>query len=448
MLPVIGNLITSDPPKLWVVLAEWLACMVIVLAYPKRRAVWLRCVVAVASFALIAGIQYGLLLQQQGGITAVWFLLMLLSVVAMGTSVALCCEMGVALAVFSTLRALSMAEFAGSLAWQLTFFATDGDEPGVDMAVAAGMLVVCYGLLFPAFFLMERKLGERLDYATFDVTWGEVAVSVGISLFAFVLSNARLVSTSNPFSGTTTSEVFNVRTLAAAGGLICLYAYLFQLAEAHTRKRLDAVNQVLVAQYAQYQQSKENIDIINRKYHDLKQQLDVLRAETDEGKRNGYLDGIEESLKEYGARVVTGNGVLDTVLTSKSSLCAHLDIAMTCVADGSLVDGIDAMDLCTIVGNALDNAIEAEERIAERDRRLINVSLSRLNAFAVFKVANYAPERPELHDGLPVTTKSDRTNHGFGMASMRHCARKYGGDMTVGWRDGWFELQVLIPLAS
>ena len=448
MLPVIGDLITSDPPKLWVVLAEWLACLVMVTSYPQRRPLWVRSVVSVTSFLLITGVQYRMLVQQSIGIMPWWFLLMMLSVAVMWATVALSCEMSVTLSALSSLRALGMAEFAGSFEWQLTFFLTDGDEPGIDPMMTIGVLIVCYGLLFTAFWLAERALQERLDRETFDVTWREVAVSAGIAAFAFILSNMRLVSTSNPFSGSTTSEVFNVRTLAAAGGLICMYAYLFQLAESHTRRRLDAVNQVLVAQYAQYRQSKENIDIINRKYHDLKQQLEVLRAETDEDKREGYLDELESSLKEYGARVVTGNSVLDTVLTSKSSLCAHHDITMTCMADGSLFEGIDAMDLCAIVGNALDNAIEAEERITDHSQRLINVSLSRLNAFAVFKVANYTPEQPVMRAGLPVTTKRDRTDHGFGMASMRHCARKYGGDMTVAWHDGWFELQVLIPLSA
>lgn len=448
MLPVIVDMAESDLPKLWVILAEWLACLVIVLSYPRRRPAWRVAAVFGASFVVIGAIQYGMLQQQYAAITPWWFLLMFLSVVAMGTTVFLCCDVTVRLAAFQTLRALGMAESVASLEWQLTYFAFDNDGPGIDMPTVVGLLVVCYGLMFTLLYLLERKLSGRLDYAALDVEWHELAVAAGISLFSFMLSNMRLVTSSNPFSGSTQSETFNIRTLAAAGGLVCMYAYLFQLAESHTRRRLEAVNQVLITQYAQYQQSKENIDIINRKYHDLKHQLDVLRAEPDAGKREGYLDGIERSLKEYGARIVTGNSVLDTVLTSKSSLCAHLDIAMTCVADGSLFDGIDAMDLCTIVGNALDNAIEAEERIDDPSRRLINVSLSRLNAFVVFKVSNYSPQRPPFQDGLPVTTKRDRLNHGFGMASMRHCARRYGGDMTASWRDGWFSLQVLIPLGG
>lgn len=449
MLPQIGESVISDIPKLWVVFAEWLACMVMIVSYPKyKHVVGVRAGVACVLFLLITGFQYSLLTQQQTSITPWWFMFMLLSVVAMWASIWVCCDMSMGVSVFWTLRALGMAEFAASLEWQLTYFLFSTGGPGIDTEVVLGLLIICYGMLFASFFWVERQLCRRLDYATFETTWSELAVSLGIALFAFLLSNMRLLTSSNPFSGSTMSETFNIRTLASAGGLIFLYAYLFQLAEAHTRKRLDTVNQVLVAQYAQYRQSKENSDIINRKYHDLKHQLEVLRAEPDEHKREGYFDDIERSLKEYGARVVTGNGVLDTVLTSKGLLCAHHNIMMTCVVDGHLADGIDAMDLCTIVGNALDNAIEAEERIKESDKRLINVSLSRRNAFAIFKVSNYAPVEPRFHEGLPETTKDDKANHGFGMASMRHCARKYGGDMTVTWRDGWFELQVLIPLAA
>lgn len=445
MLPDLAAIGTSDIPKLWVVLAEWLACLTMVTAFPKRRSPRRVAVVSVLTFVLIAVIQYGMLVQQDTGeITWRWFSLMGLSVAVMGLGVYASCDMGAKVAAFWTFRALGMAEFTASLAWELTFYLFRDDEP--DPRMVAGLLLICYGLLFGGFRLLEGNLAERLDAGSFSLDWRELAVSVVISLFMFLLSNMRLVTAANPFSGSTLSESFNVRTLASLGGLICLYTHLFQLAEAHTRRRLETVNQVLVAQYAQYRQSKENIDIINRKYHDLKQQIAVLRLENDDDKRQRYLDGMERSLKEYAARIVTGNGVLDTVLTGKSLTCSHRDITMTCVADGSLFDGIDAMDLCTIVGNALDNAIEAEERVEDPSRRLISISLSRLNDFAVFKVENYAPEEPLFQEGIPVTSKADRSNHGFGMASMRHCARKYGGDMTASWKEDWFTLQVLIPL--
>lgn len=64
----------------------------------------------------------------------------------------------------------------------------------------------------------------------------------------------------------------------------------------------------------------------------------------------------------------TGNKVLDTVLTTKSLYCNKHGIIFTCVADGTLLDFMDVMDICSIFGNALDNAIECEMKIPEKEK--------------------------------------------------------------------------------
>ncbi|MFQ9707142.1 MAG: hypothetical protein ACLRYR_00300 [Bifidobacterium dentium] len=71
--------------------------------------------------------------------------------------------------------------------------------------------------------------------------------------------------------------MFNIRTLVGFGGVAFLYAYHIQLCEQHAMRELSSIRNILQAQYLQYQQSKENIAIINRKYHDLKHQIAVLR---------------------------------------------------------------------------------------------------------------------------------------------------------------------------
>ena len=109
---------------------------------------------------------------------------------------------------------------------------------------------------------------------------------------------------------------------------------------------------VLQNQYVQYKQSRESIDLINYKYHDLKHQIAVLRSETDPEKRNEFLNHMEDEIRQYEAQNKTGNKVLDTVLTSKSLYCAKHGITFTCVADGTLLDFMDIMDICSIFGSA------------------------------------------------------------------------------------------------
>src|SRR5699024_482991 len=105
------------------------------------------------------------------------------------------------------------------------------------------------------------------------------------------------------------------------------------------------------------------IDIINYKYHDLKNLIITLRAEEDIGTRNEYLKQMEDEIKHFEVQYETGNHVLDTLLTSKNMYCIKNDITLTCVADGSLLNEMDVMDITTIFGNSLDNAIEYVQQI-------------------------------------------------------------------------------------
>ena len=212
------------------------------------------------------------------------------------------------------------------------------------------------------------------------------------------------------------------------------------------QRELDAIQSILENQYVQYRQSRESIEVINRKYHDLKHQIAVLRAEPDADKRSAYLDGMEEEIRDYEAQNKTGNSVLDTVLTGKSLYCARHGVELTCIADGGKLEFMDVMDICTIFGNLLDNAIECELRIKEREKRLIHLAVHGKKDFLVIQCQNYCPEAVEFRDGLPVSTKTDHAYHGYGVKSVRHTAEKYGGTMTIHNRDGWFEVNIMIPV--
>ena len=100
-------------------------------------------------------------------------------------------------------------------------------------------------------------------------------------------------------------------------------------------------------------------------------------------------------------------------------------IALTYVVDGARLDFMDVMDICSIFGNALDNAIECEKKIPETEKRMIHVN---------------------FEQNLPVTTKKQAEFHGYGLKSLRHTVHKYGGEVDIDVEDQWFRLKILIPL--
>ena len=113
-----------------------------------------------------------------------------------------------------------------------------------------------------------------------------------------------------------------------------------------------------------YEMSKESIAVVNQHYHDMKHQLMILSTMSDEDKRKAKLQDMESKIAAYDAVVRTGNEYLDTVLTEKKLTCQSNQISMSCIADGSQLAFMDELDLYTLFGNALDNAIEANRKIS------------------------------------------------------------------------------------
>ena len=121
---------------------------------------------------------------------------------------------------------------------------------------------------------------------------------------------------------------------------------------------------------------------------------------------------------------------------------------MVNMVEGKAVDFIDAMELAALFGNALDNAIEAELKVAEPEKRIIKVSIFTQDAFVMIRIENYCPWPVTFANGLPVTTKADRSRHGYGTASMLSIVEQYDGSLTMSVEDDWYVMRALIPHGS
>ena len=157
---------------------------------------------------------------------------------------------------------------------------------------------------------------------------------------------------------------------------------------------------------------------------------------------------MEAEIKQYEAQNKTGNKVLDTVLTTKSLYCAKHDITFTCVADGTLLEFMDVMDICSIFGNAIDNAIECELKITDKEKRLIHVTVSRQKNFLILRFENYYDMELKYKQGRLITTKKEKEYHGYGLKSIQYIADKYDGAVSIDTKNNWFDLKILIPMSD
>lgn len=246
-----------------------------------------------------------------------------------------------------------------------------------------------------------------------------------------------------PESGSNMITVF--RLIMAAFCFMMLYMQNRAEQIQRTEQELDTIRQLRQQQQEQYRMSKENIELINRKCHDLRHQIAALH---DEQALNEQIDEMEKSIMIYDTAMKTGNSVLDTVLTEKSLFCEEHAIQMTCMADGTALDFVGSVDLYTMFGNALDNAIETVIQYKDRKKRVIQVSVFPKGNFQMIRVRNYCETKPAFEDGLPVSTKADRDYHGYGLKSIRYTAEKYGGGITCVAGEDYFSLQILLPVPA
>lgn len=192
----------------------------------------------------------------------------------------------------------------------------------------------------------------------------------------------------------------------------------------------------------QYDINKENIDLINRKCHDLKHQIRHLGggATLDDG----IVREIEDIIATYDSSVKTGNEALDIILTEKSILCNRNEVKLCCIADGKSLSFMSNSDLYALFGNIIDNAAEAVAKL-DKDKRTISLNVREIKSFLAINIHNYY--MGELHfDGqLPMTTKGDTTSHGFGMKSVLAICKKYGGEMSISTEDNVFNLNIVFP---
>ena len=141
---------------------------------------------------------------------------------------------------------------------------------------------------------------------------------------------------------------------------------------------------------------------------------------------------MESKIAAYDAVVRTGNEYLDTVLTEKKLTCQSNQISMSCIADGSQLAFMDELDLYTLFGNALDNAIEANRKISNVHERWISVQIQNKKGSLVYD-SNH----------MPVTSKQDTGSHGFGTKSMKNIVEHYGGQMVIKTEQNKYLLRMI-----
>lgn len=434
------NEIFLEIPRLHTAIAEWLFCVVVILFLKKRFKgvlhytllfVWLGVFIG---FHHIAGnMPIGL-----------WIPFMLMAILLMFMFVFHMTKTSYLTVGFISLQAFIVAEFAASFEWQFYYYFLLNLELANPVVLEYVIMVLIYALVVAIIIVLESRYKARNFQV--NTSRSDLFTAIGITSIIFFMSNLSFMDINTPITGRYPTEVFYIRTLIDLLGIILFYLIREYNFATHTRTELREMESLLVKQYAQYRSSQESIDLVNKRYHDLKHQITVIRSEQDHELRNKYLDELEHDINVYEVYYKTGNKVLDTILTSKGLELRDKKINFTCVADGSLIDFISVMDICSIFGNALDNAIESVSEIDDLEKRLIKLAVFKQQNLLLIKIENYYMSELRYDGGHLLTTKKDKKMHGYGLKSIRSTVDRYDGTIRINTDNNWFTLLILIPI--
>lgn len=307
--------------------------------------------------------------------------------------------------------------------------------PGGNFAARILLFYLIYSSVYVAEYLLLRNREDAVNIENTTMIIQSViflfcSVILSVLSYNYIVSNEALVGTPAEF------------VVSMFGIVMCVNIIIGLLDSFQTRKVQDELamtRKLWQENVRQYELTKQTVDILNFRYHDLRNQMNLLVRD------RGVAQEIENCLDSYYDSIRTGNEAMDVVLTEKSVLCRKNEIVFTCIADGQCLSYMSPVDIYSVLGNIIDNAVEYLSAIADKEKRVISLMIRREGDMDMIQIENFLAERPREEQGMPLTTKKDKENHGYGLKSVRYILKKYEGIMRISMENRMFSLTIALP---
>lgn len=314
---------------------------------------------------------------------------------------------------------LELSSAAGLLcklaAWALVFFAVRRMMPAGPIHLSSRLWALTGALsLAPVFAMLAFSIWGWHSRPGFHDVFEEAARPIAYTILPFVL--------------------FSAAAIVCAAVLLSRHELLEQE---------HALADMREVYYQGLQREQKQVRALR---HDMRNHLTALRGLLEQGdaqKARAYLDGLASSPALRGGRRLCENEAANAVLSSKLADIGEAGLTADFAVELPEALPIAATDLTALLGNALDNAIEAAK--GAEDKR-ITVRARADKGLIMVRVQNAYTGARERRDGAFRTTKADKKSHGFGLAGMQEIAARNGGTLDARAQDGRFELVVCLPL--
>ena len=307
--------------------------------------------------------------------------------------------------------------------------------------IFAGMGFICKFITFIIIYFISKKIGKI-----------DLGVSKGLSSLLFIQPIATIFVTLVIYK--CTYEVRSIPTflytavavLMIASNLVTLFLIYRQKDYVESKARLVFADEQIKNQLTHYEELYRYQSEIRTFRHDIKNKLLSVSGLLADNQIQTAIDAIKgevDFLDEANIGIInSGNPAIDAVLQSKLLVAERKGINLSFSVKISDKINIDLLELGVLIGNALDNALEATEELENDADKTIFLSLITMGGRIVISVEN--PVKAEVDTKRIVTAKADKNNHGYGIKSIRTIAQKYDGDAFVSCDGNIFTISINI----
>ncbi len=227
--------------------------------------------------------------------------------------------------------------------------------------------------------------------------------------------------------------------------VLLFYLFESQIKEAENRSKAMLLQQQIQNKSDYYQELAEKQRLSNKTMHDLKNQLFALEELMKNNPPAGTeeLKKITDSLLSVSAMTVTGIDSIDALITAKMQKMKEKNIRFThriCIPKEL---SLKPLDFCVVLGNLLDNSIEANEKMPENNR-FVSFVVAQKQGYLSVQISNATNEKIKVRNNEIFTTKRNKEIHGFGLQSVKEIAEKYDGTVSFEQEDGAFSVIVML----
>ncbi len=291
-------------------------------------------------------------------------------------------------------------------------------------------------VIITVFSLILKKHNEGIDNKSL------IAISVFFAIL-YVLSTLTVV----PFaSGNTEWLNINLEVFMFVVGILFAIALIYiknyiYLKEKEQKDQF--MIETLKRQYSYYQNKQKEDERVKSIYHDMKNHLLVLENKENTEETQEMAKTLRKQIESYEEYIHTGNNFLDVIIKDKKRIAKEKNIDLSVAIDFNNIEFIEPLDISTIFGNSIDNAIEGVEKLPE-EKRVIFIKAGKVNDFLSIVIENNYDSKIKLENKK--TTKKDTFLHGYGIQNIKNAVEKYNGTCTITKEDEKFTLKILIPI--